>query len=77
MLTRILIRMEDSSARSSDAREKLTSALEAAKETHRRMQRRAADGVKATDRVIRDHPYESMGVAFGVGLLIGVIACRR
>jgi ElaB/YqjD/DUF883 family membrane-anchored ribosome-binding protein len=69
--------MEDSSERSSVAREKLSAALEAAKETQHRIQQRAAEGVRATDRVIREHPYQSMGVAFGVGLLIGVIACRK
>jgi len=34
-------------------------------------------GAKATDKVIREHPYESIGVAFGVGLLIGVLATRK
>jgi ElaB/YqjD/DUF883 family membrane-anchored ribosome-binding protein len=27
--------------------------------------------------VIRAHPYESMGIAFGVGLLIGVLVARK
>jgi ElaB/YqjD/DUF883 family membrane-anchored ribosome-binding protein len=27
--------------------------------------------------VIRDHPYESIGVAFGLGLLIGVLVARK
>ena len=29
------------------------------------------------DTVIRDHPYESIGIAFGVGLLIGVLINRK
>ena len=32
---------------------------------------------KAADRVIRDHPYHTIGLAFGVGLLIGILARRR
>jgi ElaB/YqjD/DUF883 family membrane-anchored ribosome-binding protein len=32
---------------------------------------------KATDRVIREHPYESIGAAFGVGLLLGLLVTRR
>jgi len=32
---------------------------------------------KAADRVIRDHPYQTIGLAFGVGLLIGILARRR
>jgi len=27
--------------------------------------------------VIRTHPYESIGVAFGIGLLIGVLVTRK
>jgi ElaB/YqjD/DUF883 family membrane-anchored ribosome-binding protein len=30
----------------------------------------------ATDRAIRDNPYASIGVAFGLGLLIGVLVNR-
>ena len=32
---------------------------------------------KAADRVIREHPYQTIGLAFGLGLLIGVLARRR
>jgi len=32
---------------------------------------------KAADRVIRDHPYQTIGIAFGLGLLIGVLARRK
>ena len=59
------------------ARERLAAALEAAKETRRRLEARAREGMKATDRVVREHPYQSIGVAFGVGLLIGVLINRR
>jgi ElaB/YqjD/DUF883 family membrane-anchored ribosome-binding protein len=34
---------------------------------------KTAAAAKATDRCIRDHPYETIGVAFGVGLLIGFL----
>ena len=59
------------------ARERLAAALDAAKETRRRLEARAREGMKATDRVVREHPYQSIGVAFGVGLLIGVLINRR
>ena len=29
------------------------------------------------DVVIRDHPYQSIGIAFGVGVLIGVLVARK
>lgn len=59
------------------ARERLAAALERAKETGRKLQERTAAGARATDRAIREHPYQSIGVAFGVGLLIGVLVNRR
>jgi ElaB/YqjD/DUF883 family membrane-anchored ribosome-binding protein len=59
------------------ARQRLATALDAAKETGRKLQERTVAGAKATDRVIREHPYQSLGIAFGVGLLIGVLVNRK
>ena len=42
-----------------------------------RAEERAIERAKAADRVIRDHPYQTIGLAFGLGLLIGVLAIRR
>ena len=61
----------------SEVRSRLAAALESAKVTCQRLQEKTAAAAKATDRVIRDHPYESIGVAFGVGLLIGVLVARN
>src|SRR5438876_456723 len=55
------------------ARERLAAALEVAKETRRKLEERA----KATDRFIHEYPYQSVGVAFGVGMLIGILVNRR
>jgi ElaB/YqjD/DUF883 family membrane-anchored ribosome-binding protein len=68
---------EDLSERGAAAREKLVAALETAKETGRRLQERCVTTARATDQLIREHPYQSIGIAFGVGLLIGVLATRR
>ncbi len=59
------------------ARVRLAAALESAKETGRRLQERTVAGAKATDKAIREHPYQSIGIAFGIGLLIGVLVNRR
>jgi len=59
------------------AREKLAAALEAAKETRRRLEERALASAQKADRLVRDYPYQSIGIAFGVGLLIGVLANRK
>jgi len=59
------------------AREKLTAALEVAKETSRRLQERAKETAQSADRLLREYPYQSIGVAFGMGVLIGVLVNRR
>ena len=33
----------------------------------------AASCARATDRTVRDNPWQSIGVAFGVGLLFGLL----
>ena len=65
------------SEKAKEARSRLMAALESAKETCGQLQDKAVASAKATDQVIRAHPYESLGVAFGVGLLIGVLLGRR
>ncbi len=60
-----------------EARAKLATSMESAKESYAKVEEKATVCAKATDKVIRDHPYESLGVAFGVGLLIGVLVTRR
>jgi ElaB/YqjD/DUF883 family membrane-anchored ribosome-binding protein len=68
---------QDLSERGVAARERLMAALEVAKETQKRLQERAMESAKATDKLIREYPYQSIGVAFGIGMLLGVLANRR
>jgi ElaB/YqjD/DUF883 family membrane-anchored ribosome-binding protein len=60
-----------------EARARLASSMETAKETYHKVEEKAAVGAKATDKVIREHPYESIGVAFGAGILLGVLVGRK
>jgi ElaB/YqjD/DUF883 family membrane-anchored ribosome-binding protein len=60
-----------------EVRERLTAALDTAKRTCRQLEDKAVEGAKAADNAIREHPYQSIGVAFGVGLLIGVLVTRK
>jgi ElaB/YqjD/DUF883 family membrane-anchored ribosome-binding protein len=53
---------------------RLSQALDTAKV---KVQENTVASAKATDRAIREHPYESLGVAFGLGVLIGVMIARR
>jgi len=72
---------EDASERAKEARARLQSALDGAKSTFQIIEDQGIETAKATakkaDTVIRDHPYESIGVAFGIGLLVGVILRRK
>lgn len=71
----------DVSDKAKEARSRVAAALERAKVTCVHLQEQTVATAKAAakkaDTVIRDHPYESIGVAFGVGLLIGVLVTRK
>lgn len=67
----------DASDKAKAARDRLISAVESAKECCRNLEDKAIEKAKATDRVIRDHPYQSIGIAFGVGLLVGYLVTRK
>lgn len=60
-----------------EARQRLTNAIEKGKETWNTVQERAVEGAKATDHVIREHPYQAIGIAFGIGALLGFLITRR
>jgi ElaB/YqjD/DUF883 family membrane-anchored ribosome-binding protein len=60
-----------------EARKRLTAAIDKGRETWNAVQEKAVAGAKATDQVIRDHPYQAIGVALGVGALIGFLLSRR
>ena len=38
------------------------------------IKQRAIAGAKTGDQVVRGHPYQSLGVVFGLGVLAGVLA---
>jgi len=67
----------DMSEKAKLARTRLAEALEKAKGTYRQLEEKTVAAARATDKVIREHPYESIGIAFGVGLLIGVLVARK
>ena len=71
----------DVSDKVKEARSRLAAALERARNTCNELQAQTVATAKVaarkTDLAIREHPYESVGVAFGVGLLIGVLVGRK
>jgi ElaB/YqjD/DUF883 family membrane-anchored ribosome-binding protein len=60
----------------SEIRAKLDSAIQKAKETCERLEEKTVAAAKAADTAVRKHPYQSAGIAFGLGLLIGALVMR-
>jgi ElaB/YqjD/DUF883 family membrane-anchored ribosome-binding protein len=60
-----------------EARARLAASLASARQSLGHLNEKAIEGAKATDKVIRGHPYQSIGVAFGIGILIGVLVTRK
>lgn len=71
----------DVSEKVKETRARVSAALERAKATCEDLQEETASTARAAakkaDTVIRTHPYESLGVVFGIGLLIGVLVTRK
>ena len=65
------------SERGKQARVRLAATLASAKETCSGLKDKAQAGAEAVDESVREHPYTSIGVAFGIGLVIGVLVSRR
>jgi ElaB/YqjD/DUF883 family membrane-anchored ribosome-binding protein len=64
-----------------ETRERLERGLKVAKQRITDIQdqgvEKAKEAAKATDDYVHDHPWQSIGVAFAVGALIGVLIGRR
>jgi ElaB/YqjD/DUF883 family membrane-anchored ribosome-binding protein len=61
----------------SEARERLAAALESGKKIVGRVKEKAVDGANAADQVVRENPYQTIAIAFGVGALIGYLVVSR
>ena len=64
-------------ARVGDARRRLADALESGKEIYGKVREKAIEGAAATDRTVRENPYQAIGIAAGVGVLIGCLIGSR
>ena len=61
----------------SEARKRLAAALERGKEICGSVREKAVEGAKAADEAVHAHPYQAMGIALGVGALLGYLIARR
>jgi ElaB/YqjD/DUF883 family membrane-anchored ribosome-binding protein len=60
-----------------EARKRLATALEKGRDAWDFARDKAVEGARATDEAIRNNPYQVIGVAFGVGALLGFLLTRR
>jgi ElaB/YqjD/DUF883 family membrane-anchored ribosome-binding protein len=42
-----------------------------------RAEEKAVERAKVADKVIREHPYQTIGIAFALGVLIGALVRRK
>ena len=59
------------------SRQDLMAALERVKTSCRRLEANAMARAALTDRLIRSNPYPSISMAFGLGMVLGVLLKRR
>lgn len=57
-------------------KEVLERVAECSKETWNTVSEKAVSGAKITDKTIRENPYQSVGVALGIGALLGFLLTR-
>ena len=52
-------------------------ALKSARDVACNVRQRAVAGAKATDEAVHNHPYTALGIAVGLGVLLGMYLIRR
>lgn len=68
---------ENDGAVLADLRERLEAAREQITTLYEGTRRKVVAGARYTDETIRENPYQSLAVALGLGLLVGVLLGRR
>ena len=59
-----------------EARNRLAAAMERAKEISNTVRAKVFASVKATDEAVHEHPYQTIAIGVGVGILIGYVLAR-
>lgn len=68
---------ERASAARARVEERLHKAKEAVDQLREDVMERSRAAAEAADRTVRDHPWESVAIAAGVGFLLGILTSRR
>ena len=61
----------------SEARQRLAAALDSAKEIAGCVRDKAVESARAADEAVHEHPYQAIGIAFGLGAIVGYLVARR
>jgi ElaB/YqjD/DUF883 family membrane-anchored ribosome-binding protein len=64
------------SSKISDLKDRLSDARDKMGDMYSQARKKVVAGAKYTDETIREYPYYSIGVALGVGVLLGVVVGR-
>jgi ElaB/YqjD/DUF883 family membrane-anchored ribosome-binding protein len=68
---------EHSAEALANLRERFTAAQERFTEVYGEAKKKVVAGAKCTDTAIREHPYQSLAITLGVGVLVGLLLGRR
>ena len=66
----------ESADKARELRARLMASIDKAKAVCSQLQEKTVQAAKATDKAVHDYPYQAVGIAFAVGLLVGVLATR-
>ncbi len=68
---------EQAGGRLAEIRERLETARDRLTEAYGQARKKVVAGAKYTDEAIRTHPYQSLAIALGIGVLIGALIRRN
>jgi ElaB/YqjD/DUF883 family membrane-anchored ribosome-binding protein len=68
---------ETSGEKAAALRTRLSETLETARETCHKLEAKTQQSLEAADHVIRGHPYQSIGIALALGVVIGAVVARK
>lgn len=68
---------DDSGDVAAELRRRFEAAQERLTSLYQDARARVAGGVKSADEAIRENPYQTLAIALGIGLLLGVLLGRR
>jgi ElaB/YqjD/DUF883 family membrane-anchored ribosome-binding protein len=60
-----------------EARKRLAAGLESGKEIYGQVRNKTIEGAKVADQTVRENPYQAIGIALGIGAVIGYVVASQ